>query len=167
MTVAPCGTGARVVRPSSLRGCSRLPHPGRDPTPLRSAHVRQGARRYPRLTASASRPLALRLSPVAQSVPVERLARGRPLAAQRIGAVAALFGAGGPARAGGVLYAPAADLVWHRGNVVLFVRTGRIGKVVVPAGTALALGASRLTALDLTLPHPTILPCARLLDDPV
>lgn len=77
------------------------------PTPAWAGHpcaapfVLRRRARYPMDTVTALRPLDLTLNPVAGSVAVERLPVGRPLAAQRVGAFAARFGAGG--RADGVL----------------------------------------------------------------
>jgi hypothetical protein len=133
------------------QGC---PVPAWTGTPCSAPYVVQGTDAYPAYTVTTAKPVVLTLSPVAGSVTVSRLMPGQSVAAERLGPYAVLFGVGGPAVAGGVLYAPASALTWHSGGVFEFLRATTYGGTTVPAATAAAVTAKGLAALYATFPAP-------------
>lgn len=123
-------------------------------------YVPLAAPRYPAYRVSAPKPVPLSLRPVPGGLVVSRLLPGQSVAAERLGRYAVLFGLGGPAAGGGVLYAPAGALDWSPGGIYEFLRPVAYGSSTVPAATAAAVTRQGLSALFAAFaPPPPSLPC--------
>jgi|GEM_PF-4886620 len=134
-------------------GC---PAPSWAAAPCPAPYARMDHVAYPRYTVTAAHAVDLSVNPVPGSLVVARLAAGQPAAAEFVGPYAAVFGVGGPAVPGGVLYAPARQLTWRRGGLALFLRAVRLGGYTVPPGTAVALGGMRLYTAAGPLGHGSV-----------